>query len=227
MYPPHPRVHTTLKELIRSQPRDLIKHSRSVSRKAADLSVAAGCSIAEQDGIRTGSLLHDIGKQFIPISILDKKGRLSSAEFSQIQQHTWVGYSYLNNFVSDPTILNTVLYHHERWNGTGYPNGLEGEQIPLGARICALADVWDALVSHRCYRSAWSMIQAADFIWAGAGSQFDPHLTLQFLTMIEEQYSHANSENTQEAPALPIAGRNAPALERVLLAGQRGEMTAL
>src|SRR5262245_18827509 len=155
MYPSNHRIHETMRELIQSQPRDLVKHSRAVSCKASDLAVVAGCSRGEQDRIRVGSLLHDIGKQFIPISILEKKDRLSRTEFRRIQEHPWIGDSYLNNFVSDPIILNTVLYHHERWNGTGYPYGLEGEQIPLGARVCALADVWDALISDRCYRSAW------------------------------------------------------------------------
>jgi HD-GYP domain-containing protein (c-di-GMP phosphodiesterase class II) len=198
-----------------------------VARHAHNLSDVAGCSDREQYHIRIGCLLHDIGKQFIPNSILEKEGRLSHLEFSQIQQHPWLGYAYLNPFVSDSTILNTVLYHHERWNGTGYPYGMEGDQIPLGARICALADVWDALISNRCYRGAWSMTQAADFIWAGAGSQFDPHLTLQFLTMIEEEYSQPNGTTKKDIPALPMAGRNAPALEGVSVLDLREGMSVI
>ena len=228
MYPTNNHLlHGTIQGLIQSQPRDLLGHSRSVARMAADLAGAAGCSSGEHEGIRTGSLLHDIGKQFIPVAILEKQGRLSPEEFSWIQRHPWLGYFYLNSFVSDPIILNTVLYHHERWNGTGYPYGLEGEEIPLGARICALADVWDALVSDRCYRSAWSIAQAMDLIWTGAGSLFDPQLAYQFLTMIEEQYSDGRLADAQEAPAFPIAGRNAPALERLPLASLRGERPTL
>jgi HD-GYP domain-containing protein (c-di-GMP phosphodiesterase class II) len=170
-----------------------------------------------------GSLLHDIGKQFIPIAVLEKKDRLSRKEFRQIQEHPWIGYSYLTHFVSDPIILNTVLYHHERWNGTGYPFGLEGEGIPLGARICALADVWDALISNRSYRSAWSLSRAVDLIWAGAGSLFDPQLTYQFLSMIADQFSHNTIVDVQETPALPIAGRDAPALKHVPLSDLKGE----
>ena len=210
----HP-TYGTLGELIHSLPQDLIDHSGSVSRKASDLSVMAGCSVDEQDRIRMGSLLHDIGKQFVPVAVLEKSDRLSRNEFRQIQEHPWIGYSYLTHFSSDSMMLNTVLYHHERWNGTGYPFGLMGEHIPLGARICALADVWDALISHRCYRGAWSLTRAVDLIWAGAGSLFDPQLTYQFLSMIVDAYSHNTRSDLQETPALPMAGRDAPALEHV------------
>ena len=225
MYPYNDRVYGSLHELIRLQPHDLFEHSQAVARLASNLAEAAGCSPAEQELIRIGGLLHDVGKQFIPAAILEKEGKLSDAEFNRIQQHPWLGYAYLNNFVSDPMILNTVLYHHERWNGTGYPYALEGDRIPLGARICALADVWDALVSERCYRSAWSMTRAADLIWAGAGSMFDPQLAYQFLTMIEEQYNHADGMGAQEIPSFPIAGRTAPALERVPVTRLRRGLT--
>lgn len=220
-------VHMKLIELIQPQPGDLFQHSHSVARLAHKLSDVAGCSKQEQDHIRIGCLLHDIGKQFIPNTILEKESRLSHSDFRQVQQHPWLGYAYLNAFVSNPTILNTVLYHHERWNGTGYPYGFKGDQIPLGARICALADVWDALVTNRCYRSAWSMTQAADFIWAGAGSQFDPHLALQFLTIIEAEYSQPNGTTKNDTPVLPMAGRNAPALEGVAVGGLREGMSTI
>jgi len=173
------------------------------------LAEVAGCSASEREQIHIGSLLHDIGKQFIPSSILEKQDRLSSVEFSHIQQHPWSGYAYLINFVSEATILNTVLYHHERWNGTGYPYGLEQDEIPLGARICALADVWDALTSDRCYRRAWSITQAVELLWAGAGSMFDPHLTFQFLTLVEEGINNGDGTSSQELSHFPIAGRNA------------------
>ena len=220
------RVQETLQELIQSQPRDLWQHSHSVACIAADLSQTACRTSKEQERVWIGSLLHDIGKQFVPASILEKKGSLSPAEFSCIQQHPWVGYIYLNNFVSDSIILNTVLYHHERWDGTGYPCRLKGEQIPLGARICALADVWDALVSDRCYRSAWSMSQAVNLIWAGAGSQFDPWLAFQFLAMIEGQEKYASIADAQDTPTFTLPGRNAPAFERKRLAGLRGSLPA-
>ncbi|SRR5258706_1940748 len=226
MYPSNPSIHGILEELIQCQPLDLLQHSHSVARLAASLAEAAGCSASEQKRIHVGSLLHDIGKQFIPSSILEKKTKLSPVEFSHIQQHPWTGYAYLINFVSDATILNTILYHHERWNGTGYPYGLEQEEIPLGARVCALADVWDALTSDRCYRSAWSITQAVDLLWAGAGSMFDPHLTFQFLTIIEAESKSGNGANSQEQPHFPITGQSVSALKHPPLTNvRRGNRT--
>jgi HD-GYP domain-containing protein (c-di-GMP phosphodiesterase class II) len=226
MYPSNHSIHRILEELIQSQPLDLLRHSQSVALLASNLSEAEGCSVSERDRIHIGSLLHDIGKQFVPSSILEKKGKLSPAEFRQIQQHPWSGYAYLINFISDATILNTVLYHHERWNGTGYPYGLEQDEIPLGARICALADVWDALTSDRCYRSAWTMSQAVDLLWAGAGSIFDPHLTFQFINMLEEGFNNGNAANLQEPTHLSIAGQSRPALESLTLTNfRRGQTT--
>lgn len=197
-------TYTNAADLVLTQSPDLLRHSESVAALASRLSIAAGCSPAEQERVRLGSLLHDIGKQFIPRSILEKEGRLTPAEFARIQKHPWIGYTYLNDFVSDAVILQTVLYHHERWNGTGYPYGLKGDHIPLEARICALADVWDALVSDRCYRSAWNATQAMELIWAGADSLFDPLLAGQFLSIVEEQTLSAESSSLQGRPALPI-----------------------
>jgi len=216
-FTPYLHVCTSLPELIHSQPRSLWQHSQAVARLAADLAEAAGYSPSEQEHIRAGSLLHDIGKQFIPASILEKDGKLSAQEYSRVQEHAWLGYSYLQSFVSDSTVLNTVLYHHECWNGTGYPFGLKGDQIPRGARICALADVWDALVSERCYRAAWSRNQAVEYIWERAGSLFDPRLACQFLNMMEAQ-----DIRVRETPTLPSPRRDLRTFERVLLSGQRG-----
>jgi putative nucleotidyltransferase with HDIG domain len=200
-------------DLVQAQPPDLLRHSKVVSHLAMRLSLVAGCSPAEQEWIRTGSLLHDIGKQFLPDRILKKKGRLTPAEFHRIQEHPWVGYSYLTHFISNPILLQTVLYHHERWNGTGYPHGLKGDHIPLEARICSLADVWDALVSDRCYRSAWNVTQAMELIWAGAGSLFDPLLAGQFLTIIEDQASGAGAPSVLVYSNPSHPGPFAPALE--------------
>jgi HD-GYP domain-containing protein (c-di-GMP phosphodiesterase class II) len=222
--PVYNHTHGSLHELIQFQPRDLSQHSNSAARLARDLAEAAGLSTLEQELVYLGSLLHDIGKQFIPAAILGKQGKLSSGEFSRLQQHPWLGYAYLNNFVSDPVILHTVLYHHERWNGTGYPYGLEGEQIPLGARICALADVWDALISDRCYRRAWSLDQVMDLIWTGAGSLFDPQLASQFLTVIEAHYCYGDHEETSEAPTIPATSWNGLVLEDIPSIDSRGRM---
>jgi HD-GYP domain-containing protein (c-di-GMP phosphodiesterase class II) len=144
-----------------------------------------------------GGLLHDIGKQFISNAILDKTGILTEAEFAEIQRHPWSGYQYLYRFVSDHHILHTVLYHHERWDGSGYPYGLKQEEIPLCARICGIADVYDALISQRGYRrSAWDQQQATELLWMGAGKLFDPKIMLLFLRMIEEGQPVKSSINS-------------------------------
>lgn len=185
MVAPLPLEHLALRELMKSQPLELFQHSHAVARLAGDLAQAAGCSRADQERIQIGSLLHDIGKQFIPAAILEKRQPLSRVEYLRVQQHAWLGYAYLNSFVSDSVLLNTVLYHHECWDGGGYPYRMKGDQIPIGARICALADVWDALTSERCYRPAWSVPEAAEYIWDRAGSCFDRALAHEFLYMLE------------------------------------------
>jgi HD-GYP domain-containing protein (c-di-GMP phosphodiesterase class II) len=177
-----------LEDLIIAQPMELRQHAQKVAGWSAAMAVLYECSQEEVDQIYLGGLLHDIGKQFVSENILNKNGTLIKKELDQIQLHPWHGYVYLTQFLSDSSILNTVLYHHERWNGTGYPFGLKHDGIPLGARICAIADVWDALISERCYRNAWSRKQAMELIGTGAGSLFDPYITLLFLRLIKDEY---------------------------------------
>ena len=215
MLPFLPTLPENLHQLLGAQPQSLIKHSSAVARLALDLAKAAGCTPAEQECIRLGSLLHDLGKQFIPAAILEKKGKLTQAEYQCVQHHPSLGHSYLSSFVSDPTILNTVLYHHECWNGSGYPFGLKGDQIPRGARICALADVWDALTSERCYRDAWSPGQAMKYIWVRAGSLFEPKLACLFLNLME-----ARGLSVRETSPMPVPVRDIPTLARMAFSGQ-------
>ncbi|HNM35440.1 MAG TPA: HD-GYP domain-containing protein [Anaerolineales bacterium] len=172
------------------QPGNLLQHSQNVAVLAADLAQSYGCNKLEKDQIFMGCLFHDIGKQFIPSEVINKKGRFTTEEFEDIKLHTWKGYNYLINLISDPVILQTVLYHHERWDGSGYPYGLASNEIPLCARICAVVDVWDALISDRCYRSAWDLTQAFELIWTGGGSLFDPDIAFLFLEMIEKKSSN-------------------------------------
>jgi putative nucleotidyltransferase with HDIG domain len=215
-----PLEHMALHELMQSQPRELFQHSHAVARLAGDLAQAAGCTRAEQERIQMGSLLHDIGKQFIPIAILEKQAALSRAEYCRIQQHAWLGYAYLNSFVSDSVLLNTVLYHHERWDGGGYPFRMKADEIPLGARICSLADVWDSLTSDRCYRPAWSLPEAAEYIWDRAGSFFDQALAHEFLNLLETQAARNGRTIRKEPAALPAP--NGPNLQRLPLSDMQG-----
>lgn len=202
-----------LSELIQRQPHELFEHSHAVASLAGDLAESIGCSRIEWERIRMGSLLHDIGKQFIPTSILEKQGKLSSTEYEHVQQHAWLGYDYLNSFTSDTILLNTVLYHHEHWDGSGYPYGLKKAQIPLGARICALADVWDALRSERCYHRAWSVCEAAEHIWSRAGTLFDPTLSHHFLNMMECRTNLEKDSIMRIPEYIREQERHTPALE--------------
>lgn len=138
------------------------------------------------DAIRQGALLHDIGKLGIPDAILLKPGSLTPQERKVMQQHAVYGYNVLAPIINLRQTLDIALYHHERWNGSGYPYGLKGEHIPLAARLFAVVDVFDALTSDRPYRPAWSHSQAIEYLREQAGKQFDPSAVDTFLEIINE-----------------------------------------
>lgn len=134
--------------------------------------------------IERGALLHDIGKLGIPDAILLKPGRLTDAEHRLMQLHVTYGYSILSTITNAWFTLDMVLYHHERWDGRGYPDGLHSEQIPLVARLFAVVDVYDALTSDRPYRAAWLHTQAIEYLKSEAGRQFDPQMVSAFLEVM-------------------------------------------
>lgn len=146
--------------------------------------------------------MHDIGKIAVPDAILQKPGKFTLEEFEQMQEHAAKGAELLNTLLEDvedeyfiAIAQNMAHYHHERWNGTGYPEQLKGEQIPLEARIMALADVYDALVSKRCYKEKMSFVDASNVIRAGMGSQFDPSFADVFESCREKLEAYY-TENT-------------------------------
>ena len=166
------------------------------SERVAQMSVRLGQVLElERDAMRAltlGSLLHDVGKIGIPDAILRKPGPLSAAERAIMQRHTTTGRLILLPIrVLDPRVLEIVTHHHERWDGSGYPSGLRGPAIPLLARIVALADAFDAMVSHRPYRPALSPDRAVAEIRRQAGWQFDPELAELF---VERVLRRADSE---------------------------------
>jgi two-component system response regulator RpfG len=128
------------------------------------------------DLIGQSAPMHDIGKIGIPDAILLKPGRLTPDEFKLMQQHTEVGYAILKNSPSKYLQTGAIiaLSHHEKYNGKGYPQGLQGDKIPLEARIVAVADVFDALVSNRPYKKSWPVEKAFDYIKEERGNHFDP-----------------------------------------------------
>ncbi|RPJ28472.1 MAG: HD domain-containing protein [Chloroflexi bacterium] len=141
---------------------------------------------AQWDAIKQGALLHDIGKLGIPDAILLKPGSLTQREREVMQQHAVYGYNILAPIINLRQTLDIALYHHERWDGSGYPYGLKGEQIPLVARLFAVADVFDALTSDRPYRSAWSHTQAVEYLREQAGRLFDPEVVELFLEIVDQ-----------------------------------------
>jgi HD-GYP domain-containing protein (c-di-GMP phosphodiesterase class II)/PAS domain-containing protein len=164
--------------------RDTEIHTRHVTEMSVQLARLMGLSDAEVIQIRRGALLHDIGKLGIPDRILGKTGPLLEEERDIMKKHP----AYALDMLKDIDFLapaRVIPYcHHEKWDGSGYPRGLKGEQIPLGARIFAVVDVWDSLCSNRPYREAWPIEKANDYIRSHAGSHFDPQVVKAFLKLI-------------------------------------------
>ncbi len=130
--------------------------------------------------LRLGALLHDVGKLTVPPAVLLKSGPLTEVEFVQVQRHPAAGVRMLRSLGAPREILPSVLHHHERWDGTGYPRGRAGERIPLEARILAVADSFDAMTSTRPYRAPRDASDALDELRRCAGTQFDPDLVVVF-----------------------------------------------
>jgi putative nucleotidyltransferase with HDIG domain len=160
-------------------------HSDRVAEIAAAIAKAVGLSKATQDSIHVAAHLHDIGKIGIPDNILLKPDRLSQEEFEVIKSHPQVGYEILNKVTILRPIAKIVRHHHERWDGGGYPSGLAGKTIPLGARIIALADAFDAMTSARSYRARMSQEEAVSEVARCQGTQFDPEIANTFIALCQ------------------------------------------
>ncbi|MBR1977053.1 HD domain-containing protein [bacterium] len=158
-------------------------HSLRVTLYALILASTLGLSDKELEDIETAGLLHDIGKIGIPQSILCKQGKLTDEEFEVMKAHPENAEKLIANIKNLKGISNWLKCHHERWDGAGYPAGLKGEEIPLSARIIAIADTYDAMTTTRSYRTALSHQTAIDEIRACAGTQFDPELAKKFIEL--------------------------------------------
>jgi HD-GYP domain-containing protein (c-di-GMP phosphodiesterase class II) len=148
------------------------------------LARAMGMGEEETLQARRGALLHDMGKIGVPDGILLKPGKLNGDEWVLMRQHPQFAYDMLGPVAYLGPALDIPLCHHEKWDGSGYPQGLRGEQIPLAARLFAVVDVYDALTSDRPYRAAWSQESAIEHIRAGAGKHFDPQAVEQFIEVV-------------------------------------------
>ena len=139
--------------------------------------------------MRRGALLHDIGKLGIPDHILLKPDKLSEVEWAIMRQHPKHAFNMLMPINYLRPALDIPYCHHEKWNGTGYPRGLKGEDIPLVARIFAVVDVWDALRSDRPYRASWPAEKVREYIIEESGKHFDPQVVRAFLELLDEDPS--------------------------------------
>ncbi|MCP4139272.1 MAG: HD domain-containing protein [Chloroflexi bacterium] len=160
-------------------------HSQRVTTLVLELAQELGISGQDLDHIRRGALLHDIGKMGVPDDVLHKPSSLTDDEFEIIKQHPGFAYELLFPISFLHKALEIPYCHHEKWDGSGYPQGLKGEKIPISARIFAVVDVWDALLSDRPYRNAWPKEKGVNYIIADRGKHFDPHITDTFLQIRE------------------------------------------
>ncbi len=173
------------------------EHILRVQRYAVRTAEELGITGSELDGLRTGALLHDIGKLGVPEYVLLKPGRLTDEEFAKIKKHPEIGAAILEPVGFPWPVLPVVKYHHEKWDGTGYPEGLKGEEIPLTARVMAVADVYDALTSNRSYRNAWPHERAISEIQKSAGKHFDPRVVDAFVSVIDAVLADIGQEQDE------------------------------
>lgn len=177
---------TALSEAVDAKDRYTSGHSKRVAEYARMLAKRMGMSEEEQDEIYRAGLLHDIGKIRIPVDIINKAGKLTDEEYNIIKIHPVTGYNILRGIAGNNLIAISAKYHHERYDGKGYPNGLAGDMIPLAARILAVADTYDAMTSNRSYRKALPQDVVRSEIEKGKGTQFDPDIAEIMLHVIDE-----------------------------------------
>lgn len=175
-------------------------HSQRVANYSREIAKRMGKSEDEQREIYYAGLLHDVGKIRVPIEVINKPGRLTNEEFEQIKIHPVTGYHILKDIYEKKYIAEGAKFHHERYDGNGYPNGLSGENIPEIARIIGVADAYDAMASNRSYRSALPQEKVRSEIVNGKGVQFDPDIAEIMLQMMNEDknYDMCQRNNTQK-----------------------------
>ena len=162
-------------------------HSQRVVDLTLSLARKLGIRGPDLIHVRRGVLLHDIGKMGVPDAILHKPGPLTEEEWVVMRKHPEYARDYFSGISYLTPAMDIPFFHHESWDGTGYPNGLQGEHIPLPARIFAVVDAWDALTSNRPYREAWSKEKTLEYIHEQSGKHFDPRIVDVFVRLIEKQ----------------------------------------
>lgn len=177
---------------------------------AESLATAVGLSEDEVHAVRTAALLHDIGNLAVPEHILAKPGRLTFDEFERVKIHTRVGAEILRNIPFESPVAPLVLGHHERWDGSGYPLGLKGDAIPIGARILAVADCFTALLSDRPHRRGIPHWEALAVVRRGSGSSLDPRLVEHFVEMLPEADRRLAQSHDEHGAAVPQSAETSP-----------------
>jgi len=190
------------------QERDIVTydHSRRVATYAQRLARYVGWSRRDARDLALAALVHDLGKTWIANDILLKADTLSDEERKTMERHPLIGARILIGCDVHPFYVETVLYHHEAWDGRGYPSGLKGEEIPLSARILTVTDVYDVLTSQRPYKSALSKDAARERLLSGSGTSFDPLLVRAFLSLLDSQ---TNFTLPQRLCAIPSTTKTA------------------
>ena len=176
----------TLLDAVGARHPAIASHSRRVAAYAVRLAAQYGLEARTIDAIRVGALLHDIGKTRLPSRLLSKPGRLTEGEWTTLRTHPEVGCDLVDRMGFDGAVCEIVLYHHERFDGTGYPHRLEGSSIAWAVRLVSVADAFDALTSNRPYRTAMSADAARFLLAREAGSRFCPWAVCGLLSLPRE-----------------------------------------
>lgn len=178
-------LRSLLQALTQCDP-DTGEHVQRTQKSGEELGRRLNFNDHDLNNLALLAIMHDIGKIGIPLEILNKPGKLNDAEWRMMKTHVQKGYQIAKSTKEFSEIAEMILYHHERWDGRGYPEGLQGEQIPLLSRIISVVDAYDAMTNDRAYRKALSESAARTELLRGAGSQFDPNVVREFLEMLEE-----------------------------------------
>lgn len=180
------------------QERDIVtyEHSRRVAVYAQRLARHLGWTKREARDLALAALVHDLGKTWIENDILNKSEALSAEERHKMERHPVIGAHILVGYEIHPFYVETVLYHHESWNGQGYPSGLKGEEIPLSARVLAVADVYDVITSQRPYKAPLTITEARERLIAGSGTNFDPVILQAFIQLLDHTPHFTLSQQT-------------------------------
>ncbi len=179
-------------------------HTMRVTLLATEFAMLAGLRGEELKNVERGAMLHDVGKIGIPDEILIKPGALSAEEFEIMKQHPVIALELLGKIDFLKPCADIPHCHHEKWDGSGYPQGLRGEQIPFSARLFAVIDVWDALSFERVYKAAWPEQQVLDHLKSEAGRHFDPQVIALFFTHYSHLKATAHRTTTVPSSRLPI-----------------------